>query len=96
MRGTPGGNAKGNRDAEARLQKIMSVGKLTHDEAVQAAKEANEKYETQAWDAVLPIMRQQIIDTYKKKEGTIGFLFGENTLMAVMNQKLFVGMKYPG
>ncbi|MCI0682952.1 MAG: hypothetical protein L0Y71_12685 [Gemmataceae bacterium] len=95
MHGKPGSNAQGNQDAETRLQHIMKVGKLTHDEAVEAAKESDQNYGQQAMDALVPHMRAEIIKGFKD-EHTVGMLFAESTLMSVLNNTVFEGKKFRG
>jgi hypothetical protein len=88
MRGQPGTNAQGNQDAEARLQEIMSVGKMSHDEAVDAARQSGINYEDQAYRALLPKMRDDIKKAYRAKEGFWGTFFSGNVLEQVMNAVL--------
>jgi len=92
MQGKPGKDARGNQDAEDRLQKIMSAGGMTHDEAVEQAviqvKESNHNYGDDAYRALLPVMREQITKKYKEKEGVFGNLFSGNVLEQVMNDVL--------
>jgi hypothetical protein len=89
MRGQPGSNQQGTADAEAALQVIMQQNPgISHDQAVQAAIDTKQNYEDVAYRNLLPTMRQRVIDTYKQKEGTLGWVFAGNTLMIVLNDML--------
>jgi hypothetical protein len=89
MRGKPGNNEEGNADAEKALQVIMQKNpSATYDQAVQAAIDSKQNYEDLAYRALLPRMRQQITEGYKKKEGTVGWLFSENVFETVLNDVL--------
>lgn len=89
MRGKPGSRQEGNADAEKTLQAIMQKNPgATHDQAVQAAIDSKQNYEDLAYRALLPTMRQQITEGYKKKEGTVGWLFSENVFETVLNDVL--------
>jgi hypothetical protein len=81
MRGKPGGNAQGNKDAEADLQAMIKQQPgTTHDQAVDAATKSGKKFEDIAYRRVLPKMREQVRAAYKAKEGAVGWFFASDQL----------------
>jgi hypothetical protein len=72
----------------------MKVGSMSHDEAVQAAKDSGQDYEEQAYGALLPIMRDEITKRYEAKEGFWGTFFSGNVLNQVMNAVLAADSHY--
>ena len=89
MRGNPGGNAKGNQDAESDLQATMSkTPGTTHDQAVAAAKQSGQNFENIAYRRLLPIMRDRVRAGYKAKEGWVGWVFSSDTFEIVINDVL--------
>jgi hypothetical protein len=85
MRGKPGSNQRGTAGAEAALSVIMQQNPgISHDQAVQAAIDTKQNYEDLAFRNLLPTMRQNVIDTYKQKEGTLVWFFGGGELESVM------------
>jgi hypothetical protein len=96
MRGQPGSDARGNKDAETRLQQIMTKGNMTHDQAVQAAEQSGQNYEELAYRALLPIMRDDVQERYKAKEGFWGTFFSGNVVEQVMNDVLAADSHFSG
>jgi hypothetical protein len=73
MRGSPGSNEEGNKDAEARLQAMMKASPgMTHDQAVETAKQSKQNFEDMAYRAVLPTMRDKVKEAYDKAHPLTG------------------------
>jgi hypothetical protein len=67
MRGTPGDVPEGNQDAEARLKAMMDASPgMTHDQAVEVAKQSKLNFENMAYRALLPSMRDKVKEAYDK------------------------------
>jgi len=57
------------------LQQVMKERNLTHEEAIEAAKQSKQNYEELSCRRLLPVLREEVLQTYNKKEGHLGSVF---------------------
>ena len=96
MRGKPGKNQDGNRDAAARLRAMMKAkAGLTIAQAVQIAIKSGAQFEHMAYRTLLQVMRQKAEDARHKKEYGAERLFTRDAFNEALEKYLPENGQYP-